>query len=176
MFILSAEKNKLTMLRREPVTSGSVGACRVRVQFSEDWEGMAKTAVFRAGERVRAAPLDDSGECTVPWEVLTEPGHCLMAGVCGRRGEDLVLPTVWAGLGRILEGVTAGAAPQPPEQSTGAGAADHRLLSHRDAEGQHPIGAITGLGDALADLRVPPAAAEEEVEEMLDGVFPREAG
>lgn len=39
------------------------------------------------------------------------------------------------------------------EESIGASVADHRRLSHRDEPGQHPIGSIDGLAEALATIR-----------------------
>ena len=48
MFILQANKNKLAVLEREPVTSGSVNVYRARFEFSDDWEGLTRKAVFRA--------------------------------------------------------------------------------------------------------------------------------
>lgn len=113
MFQLFAEKNKLAVLEREPVTSGSVNAYAVQFEFSEDWEGLDKTAVFQAGCVSREALLDPSGACVVPWEVLRVPGYQLKAGVYGKQGGEVVLPTVWADLGVILEGVPAGGSPPP---------------------------------------------------------------
>ena len=48
------------------------------------------------------------------------------------------------------------------------GTTDHRALSNRDADDQHPIKAITGLADKLNTI--PPAAeriTNTEIEEML---------
>lgn len=111
MFLLHVKKNKLTLLEREAVTSGSVNAYAVQFEFSEDWEGLDKTAVFQAGCVSREALLDPSGACVVPWEVLRVPRYMLKAGVCGKRGGEVVLPTVWASLGIILEGVSVGSSP-----------------------------------------------------------------
>lgn len=140
MFVLYAEKTQLTVRQREPVTSGSSNAYQVRFEFSPEWEGLEKTAVFQAGCAEEAVVLT-GGSCAIPQEALKKPGYFLMAGVCGKLGEDLVMPTVWANLGAILEG----AVPPP-----GSGPADHRNLSNRDAEDQHPIGAITNLGRELS--------------------------
>ena len=71
MFILYANKTQMAVLRREPVTSGSVNVYQVKFTFSADCEGMTKTAVFRAGDVSRSVPLEASGVCEVPWEVLT---------------------------------------------------------------------------------------------------------
>ena len=87
MIQLYADKNRLTIRQSETVTSGSVNTVECRFTFSPHWEGLEKTAVFRAGERTAAVPLDESGRCTVPWEVLEKPGLTLSAGVYGRDPE-----------------------------------------------------------------------------------------
>ena len=105
MFLLHVEKNKLILLKREPVTSGSVNIYDVRFEFSADWEGLDRVAVFRAGCVSREVQLGPSGACLVPWEVLRVPGYQLEVGVYGKQGEEVVLPTAWVSLGMILEGV-----------------------------------------------------------------------
>ena len=117
-FILYADKNKLIVRKRGPLTSGSVGVYPVRFEFSMDWEGLSRTAVFQAdGEPVRML-LDESGACSIPREVLVKPGVRLKAGVYGVQGGEIVLPTIWADLGEILRGVTmpdGGTYPPTPE-------------------------------------------------------------
>lgn len=114
MFELYADKSKLVVRRREPVTSGSVDAHSVRIQFSDAWDGLSRTAVFRAGGETRSVLLGRDGEAAVPWEVLREPGCRLFAGVYGAGGGGRVLPTVWADLGLILEGTAPAEEAQPP--------------------------------------------------------------
>lgn len=114
MFILYADKNKLTVRKREPVTSGSVNVYPVRFEFSPDWDGLQKTAVFRAGNGSVSLLLNDIGEVNIPWEVLQKPGVQLQAGIYGTSGEDTVLPTVWADMGIILEGTAPGENARPP--------------------------------------------------------------
>lgn len=114
MFILHADKNKLSVRKREAVTSGSVNVCTARFEFSDDWQGLTRKAVFKAGKESRTVLLDESGECVIPWEVLTSHGQPLMAGVYGAMDET-ALPTTWALLGTILEGVPEDAeSTQPP--------------------------------------------------------------
>ena len=113
MFRLFADKNKLTLLEWEAVTSGSVNAYGAEFSFSEDWTGLARVAVFQAGCTSREVLLGPEGACVVPWEVLRVPRYHLKAGVCGKQGEAVVLPTIWADLGVILEGVPAGGSPPP---------------------------------------------------------------
>lgn len=115
MFKLQAKKTELFLLEREPVTSGSVNVYEAAFEFSEDWAGLEKTAVFRAGSgKPVSVLLGPEGTCAVPWEVLQKPGVRLEAGVYGKRGTELVLPTVWADLGYIHTGAAPGDEARPP--------------------------------------------------------------
>lgn len=168
MFSLSADKNQLSVLEREPVTSGSVNVYEVRFAFSVDWDGLKRTAVFKAGGTARSVPLDGDGRCSVPWEVLRSGGWQLYAGVYGTRGADLVLPTVWASLGVILEGAKPGEETRPsaPEEGGGeGGTSDHRVLVNRDAENQHPISSIVNLEQRLETI--PRAMTADELRKIL---------
>ena len=73
MFILYANKTRLTLRQREPVTSGSVNIYLVQFEFSEDWAGLSRTAIFRAGTESRATLLEEDNETVLPWEVLRKP-------------------------------------------------------------------------------------------------------
>lgn len=202
MFILDAVKNHLSVGKKESVTSGSVNAYTVCFRFSADWNGLSRIAVFQAGCKEVSVLLDSSGECTIPWEVLTEPGRYLMVGVCGKRGERLVLPTIWANLGMVKEGAISGGRVVPPtpelwEQAldrkgdrldytedgelglfsgekrlsslpVSRGIDDHRRLTNRDADDQHPIEAISGLAKELERIPAPvEALTNSELEEIL---------
>lgn len=114
MFELYAKKNQLQLCKRKPVTSGSVNVYEAKFTFSEDWEGLEKTAVFQAGQESASVLLDETGECAVPWEALTTPGVRLKAGIYGTRGGEVVLPTIWADLGYIEPGAAPGENARPP--------------------------------------------------------------
>ena len=114
MFIRAADKNKLTIRQRETLTSGSVNVNRVRFQFSAEWTGLTKTAVFQAGDKTVSVLLDPSEECAVPWEVLSLHGYAVLCGVRGTLNGEMVLPTIWAGLGKVLEGTSGGNPAEPP--------------------------------------------------------------
>ena len=134
MFILYAEKTRLSVQKSEPVTSGSVNVYPVRFQFSPDWDGMVPTAVFRADWKTYAVVLDQNGECVIPWEALAKPRCRLEAGVYGARDGNVVLPTIWADLGTILEGAGPGEPARPPtagvlEQVMGELAAVRQLVA-----------------------------------------------
>lgn len=114
MFVLQANKNRLTVKQREMVTSGSVNVYTAKLEFSSDWDGLSRIVVFRAGSESRSALLDYCGKASIPWEVLQKPNVELFVGVYGTQGGEVVLPTVWASLGTILEGTTTGKDAQPP--------------------------------------------------------------
>ena len=114
MFILQADKNKISVREKETVTSGCVNVYTARFEFSDDWRGLTRKAVFKAGKESRTVLLDESGECAVPWEVLASPGQQLMAGVFGT-ADETALPTEWALLGLIMHGVPGdGEGSRPP--------------------------------------------------------------
>ncbi len=113
MFCLCADKNLLSVNRRELLTSGSANVYYVRFKFSADWEGLNKTVAFRAGEVCVSTLLDDNGVCVVPWEPLMIPGLRLEVGVYGTRDGEIILPTLWASLGIIRQGVGSGTIPVP---------------------------------------------------------------
>jgi hypothetical protein len=114
LFVFYAEKNRLYVMEKELITSGSANIYPVRFEFSPDWDGLERTAIFQAGCRKKAVPIVD-GVCSVPAEVLSDPGRYLMMGVCGKQGESVVLPTVWANLGWIVEGAVPGGNPLPED-------------------------------------------------------------
>ena len=159
MFILYADKNRLRVREREALTSGSVNVYTARFEFSPDWEGLKRKAVFKAGKESRTVLLDETGECTVPWEVLGCHGLPLMAGVFGTQ-DGTVLPTAGAGLGFILEGgPTGGEGGRPPTPE----AWEEELAKKGDTLGYTPEGglglyagdrllsAVPGCGEGVSD-------------------------
>lgn len=144
MTILYAHGNQLTVRKREPVTSGSVNVYPVQFEFSEDWDGLTRTAVFKAGAETRSILLDDTGKCIIPWEVLSSHGRQLTAGVYGTRDGDVVLPTVWADLGPILYGVTTGEAAQEPTPGAYDQVLDELVYIREKIDGIDEGGGIQG--------------------------------
>ena len=91
--------------RPRKVTSGTVGL-KAQFSFDSQWDGLSKTAIFRACTEKRVLTCIDS-EVTVPWEVLKEPGVWLSVGVYGTNAEGtIVIPTIWANAFLIMEGTT----------------------------------------------------------------------
>lgn len=96
------KKASAEIVEAEFYTSGMVGA-EIAFQFSEEWNGLTKTVVFKAGN-VQKDVLNVSGVCTIPHEVLASAGERLIVGVYGTNGNDVVIPTAYANLGRIKQG------------------------------------------------------------------------
>lgn len=107
MFRLQMNKNHVVVEETEMITSGSVNVYDVEFRFNEDWEGLERIAVFRAGNVMIQTILPPDNRITMPWEVMVEPSLVLYVGVYGRNCEtgDIVLPTVWASIGTIQVGV-----------------------------------------------------------------------
>ena len=187
MFLLSADKSKLTVLQKEIITSGAVNAHDVKFQFDSDWDGMSRWAVFRVGSLRKSIELDDANKCKVPWECLRENdiGQSIYAGVYGMEGDTPVLPTIWARLGEINEGTRLGDTVLPPTPS----AAEQilaQVLAARDevfAAIQANGGIIPEGGGTEAPPEEPPAedntggeengdvATDDEVNDALDDIF-----
>lgn len=118
MFVVNAEKNKLTVCGREAITGGSVNTYVVRFVFDSAWDRMDRISVFRTEQESISTALDKNGECLIPWECVqnSHEGEDLYCGVYGMIGNDVVLPTVWQCLGQILPGAKLGenAVPSTP--------------------------------------------------------------
>lgn len=132
-------------------------------EFSPDWDGLTRMAVFKAGNEIRSVLLDESGQCAIPWEVLSSHGQQLTAGIYGTQGGDIVLPTVWAGLGTILEGVTTGENVQPPtpdlweqELARKGDALDYDGINLSLMSGGKPLSAVQVTGGGGIPVPGPP--------------------
>ena len=87
------------------ITSGTVGL-PVEFTFDEAWEGLSKTAVFRAGSRSYPVSCEQNA-AAVPWEVLEKPGIGLYIGVFGTDPTGAVgIPTVWVLVDTVHQGTT----------------------------------------------------------------------
>ena len=90
----------------ELLTAGMAKAVTVEFVFSDDWDGLTKTAVFSNG-KTTVDVLEanwDGDTVTVPHEVLAVPGRHARVGVYGADESGVVLPTVWVSLGKVQPG------------------------------------------------------------------------
>lgn len=91
------------MIRTEVLTSGMVGK-KVRLEFSEEWDGLTKTAVFMAGGVTRSV-TGVSDVAAIPADVLARPVRKLYVGIYGVSADGAVTPTIRAEGPEILPGV-----------------------------------------------------------------------
>lgn len=123
-----AHKNYIEIYGCELLTSGMTGL-QIRFDFSPEWDGLAKTAVFHGSGKQRDVLL--TGDvCTVPWETLTDAGKSLTVGIYGTNGENVVIPTIYATIGIIKSGADPSGDPAlPPSPSV----VDQILAAGQDA-------------------------------------------
>lgn len=87
----------------ELLTAGMAKVVTVHFAFSPDWDSLSKTAVFSDGWRtVDVLEADWVDGCApIPPEVLQTAGRNVRVGVHGSDSTGVVLPTIWAELGRV---------------------------------------------------------------------------
>lgn len=100
---LTVTGSEACVTEKPVLTSGMVGL-PVEFTFDEAWEGLNKTAVFKAGSRKYPVPCLQNA-AIVPWEVLEKPFMTLSVGVFGadEAGEEKI-PTIWAAVDTIQPG------------------------------------------------------------------------
>lgn len=90
----------------EQLTSGMIGKT-IDAEFSSDWDGLIKVAVFSNGEIAKDV-INPSGTITIPWEVLAVPHKTVSVGFYGYTVENgekvLAIPTIYADLGNVRRG------------------------------------------------------------------------
>ena len=114
MIRLSATKAELTITETETITSGAQRVFECAFTVNSDWDGLNRTAVFRAGAKAVSVLLGDDNTAEIPWEVLQTAGITLRIGLYGTNAAGDVLPTVWADAGMICTGAYLGDDAYPP--------------------------------------------------------------
>lgn len=120
MIEITVNTRRAIVGEKELITTRSAGI-QVQFTFSDDWDGLAKFAIFRNGEddesRVAMA-IPSSGLVELPSEncavdYIDEP---IFAGVYGNDGlGTTIIPTIWASIGVLREGASyEGAMPADP--------------------------------------------------------------
>ena len=89
-------------VQSEPLTSGMVGQ-PIHFEYSHDFAGLAATAVFTDGKNTINV-VNPGNECVIPHEVLTTVGAMVKVGIYAVKGDELVIPTIYAHIGFVLKG------------------------------------------------------------------------
>ena len=102
MVLIDVRNTSAVIHKQEMLTGGMVGAV-AEFRFYEDWNGLTKTAVFRAG-KVTKDVVNVGSTVRIPPEVLI-PGYCVEIGVYGVNDDGtLVIPTVWVKTNSVKPG------------------------------------------------------------------------
>lgn len=89
-------------VQSEPLTSGMVGQ-PIHFEYSHDFDGLAVTAVFTDGKNT-VDVVNPGNECVIPHEVLTTVGAMVKVGIYAVKGNELVIPTIYATIGVVQKG------------------------------------------------------------------------
>lgn len=89
-------------VQSEPLTSGMVGQ-PIHFEYSHDFDGLTLTAVFTNG-KTTVDVLNPGNQCIIPHEVLTTVGAIVKVGIYAVRGNELVIPTIYAHIGVVQKG------------------------------------------------------------------------
>lgn len=115
MFVANVNKNLINVETVETITSGSSNVYVMQFNFSDEWSVLQRVAVFRKNKEPPVnILLNESNQCMIPWEVMTDPEAVITFGVFGTMDGNVVLPTIWANGGIVVEGVVTGIEPEPP--------------------------------------------------------------
>lgn len=112
MFEVITEKNNLRVEGAELLTSGSVNINYIQLHTSDDWLGLNRVILFRTNQVTIAINIGiDYGEdytMPIPWEVLDVAKETIQVGLYGTSADDttdIILPTIWGTIGKVVQGV-----------------------------------------------------------------------
>lgn len=105
-----------TLIQSVTLTAGMVSLPEVKFSFTDEWTGLGKKAIVRAGNTAKEV-LITNNKIIVPVECLATAGVDLIIGVYGA-DETVVLPTVWCACGEILDGTDTSGADNQGEATT----------------------------------------------------------
>lgn len=131
MFRVKIDTRRATLLEKEPITSGSVGLL-VKFEFSEDWEGLTKTAVFSDGICRPRSKFISSDIVEIAPEAMRYPYRTLTVGIYGTDGESIAIPTIYCQLGEILKGADPSCDPSLPFTPTVEQQLASRITDHEE--------------------------------------------
>lgn len=116
MILFKANIRQASASTDDAITTASVGI-PVQLDLASEFDGLAKTVVFKAGTaKADIALVGDATETEVPINVLGVDGKYLEIGIYAADGNGtIVIPTVWAVVGHILPGtLPSGVSPSDP--------------------------------------------------------------
>ncbi len=111
MIKCNVSNTAITIAESERLTAGRVGL-ECQFTFSSEWDGLAKVAYFLGSTTSGVVITEDT--VTVPAGPLAEAGYKFYVGVVGKNAAgDVVIPTLWAKVGKIQRSAAEGDESQP---------------------------------------------------------------
>lgn len=150
MITFTANVRSASARSDDAITTSSVGIS-VQLVLADEFMGLAKTLVFRAGATtVDVVLVGDATEAVVPPDVLTTVGLWLGIGIYAADSEgNVVIPTVWASAGLIQQGtVPSGVDPSEPTPSWVAQV--QSIASEASENAESALNKATAVEDAAA--------------------------
>lgn len=151
MITIYVQKTQARAELDTPLTNGSVGL-EVQFNFSPDWDGLSRTAVFETSEYYKeTVEIENENTAIVPENVMLQSGVKLYIGVYGTDNEgNIVVPTVYADCGEIKRGANTepGGTPVNPSQAV--------MLQNQidDLDSRVDVLEMSGVGGAGANVFV----------------------
>lgn len=152
------------------LSSGGVDETRVKVEFCDLWDGMGKTAVFyrNKGKVYEVIMVEDA--CTIPYEVMLEPGKVYF-GLVGVQGDEMRTSEVVAltvQQGAIVSAVTVPLPDVYKQLLTAYGSMDAAVKAER-AERKAEVAVERARIDNLAKLEDGSTTGDAELADVRVG-------
>ena len=88
-------EQKLSLLSNPWIVGNSYNYVNCQFSFSDDWDGLPKTAIFTNGSREYPVTLNRSDQAKVPWEVLS-PEQFYVSVVGGSPNDNMITTNIIA--------------------------------------------------------------------------------
>lgn len=105
MYWVNVNENVVDVVGSDVIVKNNVNAVQVKFSFSEEWDDLIRRVVFRgSGRTISIRPVNDL--VTIPWECCKTINDVIYVGAYGIDSDgNIVRPTTWAQIGRIVDGV-----------------------------------------------------------------------
>ena len=116
MITFTADTRMAKAYTDDVITLNSVGI-PVKIDLSHEFDGLQTTFVFKNGE-VSVDLLYNGNDLVLPHEIAAVSGYVYIGCYAANGEGTIVIPTVWASVGRVVKGVEpSGVDPQAPTPS-----------------------------------------------------------
>lgn len=109
----TVQNQRITRTDTEKPVAGSVGYLTAAFVFSDDWDDLVKTAIFRAGSGTPyEVQLDTEDKCTVPHEAIVTGTMYVSVRGDSVTGDTVLITTMAYPVQIYASGVVSGQTPE----------------------------------------------------------------